>query len=91
MHKRSDRSYPITDALALLVGLAQPIMTIPQIVLVFTLHDSSQISLATWVTYDIASVVLLIYGFRHKLMPIIISQICWLVVQTIMIIAIFTF
>lgn len=91
MHKKSDRSYPVTDTLALIVGVAQPIMTIPQIVLVFKVQDSSQISLATWLTYDIASVVLLIYGFKHKLKPIIISQTIWLVVQTVMIAAIFLF
>lgn len=91
MHKKGDRSYPITDGLALIVGVVQPVMTLPQIILVFQLQDSSQISLATWLTYDIASLILLVYGIKHKLKPIIVSQAIWLVVQTIMIAAVFLF
>lgn len=89
MHKKSQRPLPVVNSLALLVGLLQPIMTIPQIILVFEAGDASQVSFWTWLTYDIASVVMLWYGIAHRLVPIIVAQILWLVVQTIMIAAIF--
>lgn len=86
MHKKSPRSYPLVDGLALLVGFVQPIMTIPQILTVIQAGDASQISWITWLTYDIASIILLTYGIAHRLMPIIVAQALWLVVQTVMIV-----
>lgn len=91
MHKKSGRSFPVIDRLAILVGILQPIMTIPQIVMVISVGDASQISLWTWFTYDVASVVLLIYGIKHKLAPIIIAQVAWLIAQTAMIALVFIY
>ncbi len=79
------------DRWALIVGTLQPLMTIPQIVLVYSSRNASQISVITWVAYDMASVVLLMYGIKHKLLPIIVAQVIWLVVQTALIVAIFIF
>ena len=79
------------DTLALIVGIVQPLVTIPQIYLVYSSRDVSEISLFMWLGFDIASVVLLIYGLKHKLAPIIWAQILWLVVQTPMVIAVFLF
>lgn len=79
------------DKLALVVGTIQPLMTLPQIALIYSQHSAAQVSIVTWLAYDVASVVLLTYGIKHRLLPIIIAQIIWLVVQTIMIAAIFIF
>jgi len=89
--KKGKRSYRKIDALALVVGILQPLMTLPQIIVVFQAKDASQLSLLTWVAYDIASVVLLIYGIVHKLKPIVVAQIFWLIVQSVLILAIFLF
>jgi uncharacterized protein with PQ loop repeat len=79
--KKASKS-PRLDGLALLVGILQPVMTLPQLWMIIELQDASQISLWTWVTYDIASVIMLIYGIKHRLVPIIVAQILWLSVQT---------
>jgi uncharacterized protein with PQ loop repeat len=76
------------DALALAVGIIQPLTTLPQIWLVYTSRDVSQISLFTWTCYNISSVILLLYGLKHKLPPVIVAQILWIVVQTPMMIAV---
>jgi len=89
--KKGKRLYRKIDALALVVGILQPLMTLPQIIVVFQAKDASQLSLLTWVAYDIASVVLLIYGIVHKLKPIVVAQIFWLIVQSVLILAIFLF
>ncbi len=78
----------IIDTLALIVGILQPLSTLPQIYLVYTSRDVSQISLFMWTSYNIASVILLIYGIKHKLRPIIWAQSLWLAVQTPMMIAV---
>lgn len=79
------------DTMALLVGVFQPFLTLPQIYLVYTTRDASDVSLIMWLGFDVASIVLLMYGLRHKLKPIIIAQALWLIVQTPMVIAVFLF
>lgn len=79
------------DTLALIVGIIQPLATLPQIFLVYTSRDASAVSLVTWTGFNIASIVLLLYGLRHKLAPVIWAQILWLAVQTPMMISVFLF
>lgn len=89
-HHKVKNGGPI-DTLALLVGILQPLVTLPQIYLVYKTHDASDVSLIMWLGFDIASIVLLMYGFRHKLKPVIVAQTLWLLVQTPMVIAVFLF
>lgn len=81
----------VVDMLALIVGVIQPLMTLPQIYLIYASQDTSGVSLFMWTGYNVASVILLIYGFKHKLLPIVVAQILWLLVQTPMMVAVFIF
>lgn len=89
--KKDQKTYPLIDSLALLVGILQPLMTLPQILVVFKAQDASQQSLLTWVAYDIASTVLLLYGIVHKLKPIVVTQSLWLIVQSVLVFGILLF
>ncbi len=60
------------------VGVIGPIMTIPQIALVFGHKSAEGLSVITWVTYTILSLFWLMYGIVHKEKPIIISNILWI-------------
>ena len=66
-------------------------MTIPQIWLVYSLRDARTISLFMWSAYNVASIILLAYGLKHKIPVVIWAQILWLAVQTPMIIAALVF
>ena len=77
------------DRIALIVGIIQPLTTLPQIFLTFTSHSAVGISLIMWISYDVGSAVFLIYGIRHRLWPLIFTQIFWLLVQTPMILLYF--
>lgn len=79
------------DNLALTVGVIQPLTTIPQIVLIYTTRDASGVSFFMWTAYNVASLVLLMYGLRHRLPPVIWAQALWLVVQTPMMLSVFIF
>lgn len=81
----------IVDTLALLVGIVQPLATIPQIYLIYSTQNATGVSLFMWTCYNVGSVILLMYGLKHKLKPIIVAQILWLVVQTPMMVAVFIF
>lgn len=92
IHRRHkvEITHPI-DRLALFVGVAQPFATIPQIYLVFHSGDASEVSFFMWAFFNLSSVVLLIYGLKHRLMPVWFPQIIWILVQTPMMLAPFIF
>lgn len=79
------------DLFALLVGIIQPLTTIPQIYLVYTSKDVTSMSLFMWTSYNVASVILLAYGIKHRLAPIIWAQALWILVQTPIMVAIIIF
>lgn len=79
-------THPI-DSLALLVGIAQPFATIPQIILVFQSGDASEVSMFMWAAFNVASLIILIYGLKHRLAPVWFPQIIWILVQTPMMFA----
>jgi uncharacterized protein with PQ loop repeat len=57
-----------------------PIMTIPQVYDIWFLGKDA-VSLITWLAYAVVAVIWLLYGLKHKDMPIIIVQILWLIVD----------
>jgi uncharacterized protein with PQ loop repeat len=77
------------DRVALVVGIAQPLMTLPQIYLVYSTGSATGVSPFMWAGYNIGSIVFLTYAIRHRLWPLIWTQIFWLIVQTPMMLAIF--
>lgn len=79
------------DSLALLVGIVQPLATVTQIYLIYSTQNITGVSLFMWTSYNISSAILLVYGLKHKLTPIIVTQILWLIVQTPMMVAVFVF
>lgn len=89
--KTKKQQNSLIDWLALAVGVLQPLTTIPQIYLVYSSRDTSTVSLFMWTSYNVASIILLLYGIKHKLTPIIWAQSLWILVQTPMMISVFLF
>ena len=65
-----------------------PIAAIPQIIQLYYTQSAQDISLASWTIYQIVTIVWLIYGIKHKELPIIIYQGLWLIAQALVILAI---
>jgi len=74
-----DRSF--LYRLTLVAAVAQPLITIPQVVVVYATHDVSGLSLFTWLGYALIGLVFLAYGVRYRLKPIALTQIIWFVLQ----------
>jgi len=64
----------------LLVAIAEPLMTIPQIIDIYS-HHSTEISILTWVLYAIASAMWLIYGLYRRSVPLIVTGALWIVMD----------
>ncbi len=85
--KNKEHKY-IIDRVVMVTGVIGPLASIPQAIQIYTTQDAEGVSLITWSLFILTNGALLIYGLVHKLTPIIVSNICWEVIQVIVVIGI---
>ncbi len=56
------------------VGIVQPLALIPQVVSIFYYGQTSGVSISTWLLLGCFNILWAFYGFVHKEMPILISN-----------------
>lgn len=76
------------ERFALIAGIVQPLITMPQIVTIYSSQSAKDVSLLTWLGYLLFGVIFLIYGLIFNLKPIWVGQIIWVVMQSITVIGI---
>ncbi len=69
--------------IALVAGILQPLITLPQIIQIYSSQSATDVSLLTWTGYLIFGIIFLIYGIVYRLKPIWIGQIIWVTMQLI--------
>ncbi len=62
-----------------------PVMTVPQAWSIWSNESAKDVSLATWLTYMILSLIWLFYGVFHKEKPIILLNILLAVVNAVVV------
>jgi uncharacterized protein with PQ loop repeat len=73
------------DRAMLVIGVAGPLATIPQIIVIFTRKQVEGISVLSWWFYAVSSLLTLLYAVVHRLRPLIVSSVLWLVCDAIII------
>jgi uncharacterized protein with PQ loop repeat len=78
----AERDYKkLTEKVALVAGVLQPLMTVPQVWRVYTTKSVESLSIITWLGYCILGLAFLVYGLAHHLKPVWITQILWFSLQ----------
>lgn len=74
-HKKDKNSKQnhVLDVLIYPVAIISPVMTIPQLVDVWTHKTVVSVSLVTWASYAFVSAFWFLYGIHHKEKPVIMS------------------
>ena len=73
------------DRLIYVAAIAYPLTTIPQIIDMIISKSSDNVSLWTWLLYDLYTVIFLWYAIDKKLKPLIIEYAMWIVSQSIVV------
>lgn len=81
----------LIDRLIYVAAITYPLTTIPQIIDIFTSKSSENVSLLTWVLYDMFTFIFLWYAIDKKLKPLIIEYCLWIVAQSIVVILILAY
>ena len=85
--KNKEHKY-IIDRVVMVTGVLGPIASIPQAVQIFATQDAQGVSLISWAFFEVTNAALLIYALVHRLTPLVISNICWVVLQMVVIVGI---
>ena len=73
------------------VAVITPLSNLPQITQLYQTKVTTGLSITTWTMYLLFGLVPLTYALLHRIRPLIISNILWVVVEVIMLYGIISF
>ncbi|HVV66931.1 MAG TPA: hypothetical protein VHB72_02570 [Candidatus Saccharimonadales bacterium] len=79
------------DWAMMFVSVLNPLLAIPQAVIIYTNHSAANVSLATWASFMLVGIILTLYSIAHRIKPMIINQIIWFIVDAAIIAGIFIY
>src|ERR1700704_5473146 len=74
--------------IVMVVAVVEPLMTLPQIIQIWTTRDVHSLSLITWVLYVFASCVWLLYGLKIHNKALAITGALWTLVDAAIVVEI---
>lgn len=75
----------------IVVGLAAPLMTIPQLTKLWSEQDASGLAPSTWIAYTIVAASWLVYGIIYKEKPIIFTHLFLFPINLLIVVGILLF
>lgn len=73
------------DKLIYIAVILGPVMTLPQLYTIWVMKEGG-VSIVSWSAYLAIALLWLIYGLRHRSLPIILVQVIWIIVDAAIII-----
>ncbi len=67
----------LLDKSLYVVGIVGPIMTIPQIALIYSTHDAAGVAPLTWLSWALLDIPWILYGVVHREWQIVITYVLW--------------
>ena len=78
------------DRLVLTISVLYPLSALPQLVAVLR-GDIDGVSIASWAGFFVCAGIFLIYGLRHRVWPMIVSNSLWIVVDGAVVIGLMSY
>lgn len=87
-YRFNKREITTIDKLMTVAAVLHPLMTLPQIVKIYSTQSAHDISLFTWAMYCVLGVIFFLYAVAHNIKPLIVTQVLWALVDGAIIIGI---
>jgi len=69
------------NTFVLIVGVIEPLFTLPQVWQIWVDKETAGVSAPTWFFFTLIGIVWVIYGFQQKDKPLIVSSILWVILE----------
>jgi uncharacterized protein with PQ loop repeat len=79
---KKTKNVKMADRATFVVAVLEPIITVPQVITIFSDKTAAGVSLATWVGYEMLTLVWLWYAIIHKDKLIFLYQGLFFIIQT---------
>ncbi len=76
----------LVDRLTYIAAVVEPVITIPQALIIFREQTAAGVSLSSWIGYEILTVIWLWYAIVHKERLILVYQGLFFIVQAVVIV-----
>lgn len=86
--KISKKDRKLIDRVMLAVSVIAPLLSLPQAWTIFANQDATNVSLFTWASFLGFASIYLLYGIAHRLKPLIIANILWIIVEVLVIVGV---
>lgn len=86
-----DKVKRIFDHLIYIVVILGPIMNLPQLFKIWLSKDATGVSITSWLSFSIFSMVWFVYGILHKEKPIIFMNLTLIVIQALIAVGTFLY
>lgn len=86
-HKHPVEQPALIDRLTDLAAFIYPLTGLPQLIRILQTHQAGGVSLASWIFFGVFEVIFLLYGLKHKIRPLVITQALWLVIDVAVVVA----
>jgi len=86
--KRKPAKKPWIDKALSIMAFVGPTLSLSQVFQIFATKSAADLSLSSWLGYQVLAILWLIYGITHKEKLIVYYQTAWIVVQSVIILGI---
>ncbi|MEK9196605.1 MAG: hypothetical protein AAB914_04515 [Patescibacteria group bacterium] len=86
---RKDRK--LIDQVMMFVSVIAPLLSLPQAWTIYANQNAENVSLFTWVSFLSFATIYLLYGIIHKIKPLIITNILWIIVEILVVVGILVY
>lgn len=76
------------DRIMMVAAFVHPLTASPQVYQIYATQDAEGVSLMTWLGFMVLGMVFLTYALVHKIKPMIVTQILWYVVDTLIVVGV---
>ena len=88
LQRSTDKEKKFLDKFSYPVSVIFPLLTIPQIIEIFTRQSVEGLSVFTWVFYAVMTFIILLWAIADNIKQMIISQSLWLLMYAAVIVGI---
>ncbi|MFZ1300994.1 MAG: hypothetical protein WAQ27_00205 [Candidatus Microsaccharimonas sp.] len=87
LHKHIEKKKRLTnfDIVIIIASFLYPLTGIPQVIQIFQ-GATDGVSIYSWVGFMCFSTLFLIYGFKHKIVPMMITNSIWILIDSLVVI-----
>lgn len=85
-HKKAPKKKPLNlfDLLVMVVSVVYPLSAIPQAISVFQ-GNTEGVAALSWIFFFVCAALFLIYGIKRKVLPMVISNSIWVVMDSLVV------